>query len=207
MAYTDTWAVRFAAASTTYFRAAATHGASATLTLLHPDFATIGGAMGAGYKVSFTTSASITTNATVWTITGTIVGQTNGVTTEAVTGPASATTVSSTNYWATITSIVASGTSGGSSGAVTVAVGFTGSLAIPRCRIRGVHYVGTSSAGTIKVAINTTTGAEVLGLDTPASATFAEFIKAGHILVGRSAASDFGIVTATNVTFYTLFLS
>ena len=208
MAYADTWAVRFAAASTSYFRAAATHGASASFTLLHPDFATIGGVNGAGYKLSFTTSADITTNATVWTITGSIVGQTNGTTTEVVTGPNSATTVTSANYWAAITSIVAGGTSGGSSGAVTVAVGFSGSLAIPRCRIRGVHYVGTASAGTIKVAVNATTGTEVLGIDTPALATFAEYVRTNHVLVGRSAAkSDFGIVTTSNVTFYTLFLS
>lgn len=208
MAYKDTWSVRFAAANTAYFRVAATHGANAVFTLLKNDYASVGGVQGAGYKVSFTTSADITANATTWTIVGQKVGQNNGTTTETVTGPASATTVFSTNYWSRVDSITAGGTSGGSSGAVTVAVGFGGSLALPLCRIRGVHYVGTASAGTIKVNINSTTGTEILGIDTPASATFAEYVRTNHILVGRSAAgNDFGIVTTSNVTFYTLFLT
>lgn len=208
MTYADTWAVRPAAASTAYLRAAAAHGANAVFTLLHTDFAALNGAKnGCGYRVSFTTSADITPNATVWIITGRAVGSTN-TTTETVTGPASATTVYSTTYWASMDSIVASGTAGGSSGAVTVAVGYGAGLALPRCRIRGIHYVGAAAAGAIVVTINTTSGTELVGVDTPASATFAEYVKTNHVLVGRSAAtSDFGIVTLTNVTYCTLFLS
>ena len=206
MSFANTWAVRFSAANTAYFRVAATHAANAVFTLLKTEFSNIGAVNGSGYKVSFTTSADITANATAWIIVGAIVGQKSGTTSETVTGPGSATTVYSTNYWQRIDSITATGTAGGSSGAVTVAVGYGGSLAIPRCRIQGVHYVGAAAAGTIKVAINATTGTEVLGLDTPATATFAQYVKAGNILVGRSADTDFGIVTATQVLFYTLFL-
>lgn len=210
MAYADTWSLRLAAASTTYFRAAAAHAANAVFVLLQTDFAAAGAIRGAGYRVSFTTSADITANATAWIITGIEVGRVDGVrTTETVTGPNSATTVFGTKYWAYIDSIVATGTGGGSSGAVTVAVGFgVGTVALPRCRIRGVHYVGSTNAGLIKVNINGT-GTEILGIDTPAGATaFAEYVRTNHILVGRSnALSDYGLVTVTEVTKCTLFLT
>ena len=209
MPYEDTWAVRPAAAVTNTFRVAATHGANAAFTLLVNDFSSIQGAKnGAGYMLSFTTSADITANATVWTITGAIVGQTVGTTTEVVTGPASATTVNSTHYWARVDSIVAGGTSGGSSGAVTVAVGFAGSLALPRCRIKGVSVVGAATAGSVIVTMNGTSGTEILGIDTPATATFAQYDMGGHILVGRTAVTgDFAVVTLTQVTKVTLFLA
>jgi hypothetical protein len=65
-----------------------------------------------------------------------------------------------------------------------------------------------ASAGSVVVNINTNSGTEILGVNTPASATFAEYVKTNHILVGRSAAqSDLGIVTLSNVTYCTLFLS
>ena len=211
MAYADTWALRVAAANTTYFRAAATHGANAVFTLLQTNFVAAGALNGAGYRVSFTTSADITANATAWIIVGIEVGQTKEITsTETVTGPASATTVYSTKYWSRVDSITATGTNGGSSAAVTVAVGFgVGTVALPRCRIRGVHYVGTTNAGLIQVNLNGSSGTELLGIATPAGATaFAEYVRTNHILVGRSAAqSDYGLVTLTEITKCTLFLT
>jgi hypothetical protein len=206
MSRENTWAVRPAAANTAYFRVAATHGASASLTLLKTDFVSAGAINAAGYKVSFTTSADITANATAWIITGVAVGQMSGTTTETVTGPASATTVSSNTYWARVDTIVATGTGGGSSGAVTVAVGFSGGLALPRCRIHGVHFVGAAAAGTIVITSNGTSGTEILGIDTPASATISQYVNTNSIPVGRSAPTDYGVVTMTQVTKVTLFL-
>jgi len=196
MAYADTWSIRPLATDDDFFFASAAVGAAGALTLLKSELAI----NGAGRTVTIY-AAGDSRNMT-FTIVGAIVGQTKGTTTEVVTGP-NATTATSTNYWARVDSVTASAAATGN-----VKVGFSGSLALPRCRIRGVHYVGTASAGSIKVNINATTGTEILGIDTPASATFAEYVKTNHILVGRSAAqTDFGIVTATNVTYYTLFLS
>lgn len=210
MSFANTWAVRPAAASTAFIRVAAAHAANAVFVLLKTDFSTAGAINGAGYMVSFTTSADITANATAWIIVGVKVGQTSGATTtETVTGPNSATTVFSTNFYTRIDSITATGTAGGSSGAVTVAVGYGGSLAIPRCRIQGVHFVAAATAGSVVVNMNTTSGTEVVGIDTPAvaSAAFSQYVRTGNILVGRSSqVSDFGIVTLTTVTKVTLFL-
>jgi hypothetical protein len=72
-----------------------------------------------------------------------------------------------------------------------------------------VYYVGTGTAGSIKVNLNNaSTGALLLQVDTPALATATAFLRfIGGILVGGSnATSDVGIVTLTNVTFSTIIL-
>lgn len=196
MAYADTWSVRPLAASTEYFFAAAAIGGAGAVTLLKSTM----GINGVGYKLIFDSAGD--SHAQTYTIVGAIVGQTNGTTTEVVTAP-NATTGLSTNYWARVDSITASGAMTGNQ-----KIGFSGSLALPRCRIRGVHYVGAASAGSIVVNINSTSGTEILGIDTPATATFAEYVRTNHILVGRSSAqTDFGIVTLTQVSKCTLFLT
>lgn len=196
MAYADTWSIRPSAASTEFFFAAAAIGAAGAVTLLKSELAI----NGAGYKLIFDSAGD--SHLRTYTVVGAIVGQTNGTTTEVVTAP-NATTGLSTNYWSRIDSITASGAMTGNQ-----KIGYSGSLALPRCRIRGVHYVGAAGAGSIVVTMNSTTGTEILGIDTPASATFAEYVRTNHILVGRSAAgSDFGIVTLSAVSKVTLFLT
>jgi len=85
-----------------------------------------------------------------------------------------------------------------------ISIGITGSLALPRTRIRGVHYVGAAAAGTMVIALNTA-ATVLLNIDTPASATFAEMV--GPISVptyNTTGALDFAVVTLTQVAKCTL---
>lgn len=132
-----------------------------------------------------------------YTIVGNTVGQPTGPVTEVVSVP-TGTTASSTNYFASVSSITASTALAGAQ-----SVGITGSLALPRCRLMGVYYVGAASAGSVAVAMNTS-GKVLVNIDTPASATTADYIDLGQILVAAANASDIGIVTLTQVTKCTL---
>lgn len=195
--HTDSWAVSPAAEDDAYFRAAAAIGGAGALTLLQSTL----GPNGVGYKLIINSTGN--DGATTYTIVGAIVGQTTGTTTVTQAGGNTGTPTTSTNYWARIDSISASGAATGN-----VKIGFTGALALPRTRIRGVHYVGAAAAGTIVVTMNGTSGTVLLNVDTPASVAFAEYVACGHILVGRSAAqSDYAVVTLTQVTKCTLFCS
>ena len=136
-----------------------------------------------------------------FTVVGNKVGDLTGVsTTEVVTG-ANATTAATTNFYTNIISITASGASAG-----TVKIGTTGSLALPRCRIKGLYYVASGTAGTVKINANTTTGYLLLQINTPALATAVNslYMAAEGILVARNSNTDFAIVTLTNVTALTL---
>lgn len=199
MAFADVWAVSPAAASAAYFRAAATHGAGA-LTLLQSNFVAAGAINGCGYRVTLTSVGDLT--GVTYTIVGTVVGSQSGTTTEAIAGGSTA-TVTTTNYWSSITSITASGTSG----ANTLSIGFAANLALPRTRIKGWSYVGAASAGSLVVTMNTTTGTNILTVDTPASTAAASSMRipGDGILVGRSNTPDFGIVVLTQITKATLY--
>jgi hypothetical protein len=143
------------------------------------------GANGTGYKLVFTSS-----------------GDDSGITftVEVVTG-ANATTASTTNFYTNIISITASGASAG-----TVKIGTVGSLALPRCRIKGLYWVASATAGTIKVNRNSTTGLLLLQINTPALATAVNslYMAAEGILTTKSTLNDFAIVTLTDVTAATL---
>lgn len=196
----DIWAVSPSAASAAYFRVAATHGAGA-LTLLQSNFTAAGAINGCGYRLTLTSVGDLT--GVTYTIVGTIVGAQDGVTTtEAIAGGSTA-TVTTTNYWSSITSITASGTSS----ANTLSVGYAVNLALPRTRIRGWSYVGAGSAGSIVVTINSTTGTNILTVDTPASTAASDSLQlpGNGIVVGRSAPTDFGIVVLTQITKATLY--
>lgn len=197
----DVWAVSPAgAADAVYFRAVATHAAGA-LTLLQNNFVAAGALNGSGYRITLTSVGDL--SGVTYTIVGMKVGDQTNTVTEAIAGGSTA-TVTTTNYWSSITSITASGTSGAS----TLSIGYAVNLALPRTRIRAWSYVGAASAGSLKVTMNSTTGTTILNLDTPASATFAGGLNfpMNGILVGRSAAStDFGIVVMTQITKATLF--
>ena len=194
---TDIWAVS-PTTNAVYYRAVAASAGSVALVLLQST----AGSNGIGYKVSITTVGN--SSGRTFTIVGHAMGTATGiVTTEVVTGP-NATTVYSTNYFDTITSITPSGATTGD-----LSIGVLGtSVALPRCRIKNVYYVGTATAGSVKVNLNNaSTGRLLLQVDTPASATVANnaFISQDGILVGGSSAlTDIGIVTLTNVTFSTL---
>jgi hypothetical protein len=191
----DVWTVS-ADSDVDYFRAAATIGAAGSLALLKTNL----GTNGYGYKVSFTSDGN--DSGITFTITGRQVGHIIGdpVVTETVTGP-NATTVFSTNYYSQVTSITVSGTSSNS-----VSIGYGGDLALPRTRIKGLYYVGGGSAGSITV---TSPNREfpLFKIATPDSAdTFADslFIPSEGVLVGGDAPNDYGVVTVSNVTSYTL---
>jgi hypothetical protein len=181
-----------------YYRAAAASAGSAALTLLQSN----AGPNGVGYKVSITTVGD--SSGRTFTIVGHAMGtETGTVTTEVVTGP-NATTVYSTNYFDTITSITPSGATTGN-----LSIGVLGtSAAIKRCRIKSIYYVGTATAGSIKINLNNaSTGKLLVQVDTPASATVQNnllFAGEGILVGGNSALTDIGIVTLTNVTFSTI---
>ena len=191
----DIWAVT-PSTSATYYRAAASIADAGALTLLTQD----AGPNGVGYKVRFTSAgndAGIT-----FTIVGIKVGDLTGkFTTEVVTG-ANASTADSTNFFAYIESITASGASAGN-----VSIGTTGSIALPRTRLKGFYYLASGVAGSLKLNLNGPTGAELLKLSTPASATGTQdmMLPGMGILTTRSNNTDFAVLTVTSVTDVTLF--
>lgn len=191
----DVWSVS-ADSDVDYFRAAATIGAAGSLALLKANL----GTNGYGYKVSFTSDGN--DSGITFTITGRQVGHIIGdpVITETVTGP-NTDTVFSTNYYSQVTSITVSGTSANS-----VSIGYGSNLALPRTRIKGLYYVGGGSAGSL-IVTSPNREFPLFKIATPDSSdTFADslFIPSEGILVGGDAPNDYGIVTVSNVTSYTL---
>lgn len=188
---TDTWAVTPAAANTTFFFGAGAVAGAGALTLV----ATQPSVKGCGYKLIFTSIGD--SSGMTYTVVGYTVGFPDKPTTEVVTGP-NATTGLTTNYWSKITSITASAAATGNQ-----SVGFSGALALPRTRIRGVHYVGAAAAGSIAVAMAVSSEAK-LTVNTPASATFAQFVDTGSISTAGTTAADVATVTLTQVVYCTL---
>jgi len=190
----DVWAVTPATDDALYRANASIAGAGA-LSLL----ANTVGPNGYGYKVVITSAGN--DSGITFTIRGLRVGDlTNTVVSEVVTG-ANATTATSSNYYARVDSITASGASAGN-----VKIGTTGSLALPRTRIKGLYYVGTASAGSISFNVNGLSSQLILQVNTPASAIAVNslYMAAEGILTTRSSPQDFTVVTLTNVTFATI---
>lgn len=186
-AFKTSWAVSPAAVSAVLLRAAAAVAGAGAVALLRNTTAP----NGAGYKLLFTSAGN--SSGMTYTIVGTKVGQVNGTTTEVVTGP-NATTATTTNYWASITSITASAAATGNQ-----SIGITGSLALPATRIRGVHYVGAAAAGVIAVGM-ASGGDSKLIVDTPASVAFAGYVNTGEVLLTSATPDDYAVVTLTQVT-------
>jgi hypothetical protein len=190
----DVWAVT-PATDDAYYRANASIADAGALSLL----ANTVGPNGYGYKVIITSAGD--DSGITFTITGIRVGDlTCTVVSEVVTGP-NATTATSTNYYARVDSITASGASAGN-----VKIGTTGSLALPRTRIKGLYYVGTGSAGSVKFNTNGLSSALRLQINTPASAIVANslYMAAEGILSTLGSNQDYCVVTLTNVTFCTI---
>ena len=190
----DVWAVT-PATDDAYYRANASIAGAGALSLL----ANTVGPNGYGYKLIITSAGN--DSGITFTITGIRVGDlTNTVVSEIVTG-ANATTATSSNFYARVDSITASGASAGN-----VKIGTTGSLALPRTRVKGLYFVGTATAGTIKFNVNGLSSQLILQLNTPASAiqTSSLYMAAEGILTTRSTAQDYCVVTLTDVTFVTI---
>jgi hypothetical protein len=190
----DVWAVT-PSTNDALFRSAASIAGAGVIPLITYTV----GANGTGYKLVFTSSGD--DSGITFTVVGNRVGDVSGdATTEVVTG-ANATTASTTNFYTNIISITASGASAG-----TVKIGTVGSLALPRCRIKGLYWVASATAGTIKVNRNSTTGLLLLQINTPALATAVNslYMAAEGILTTKSTLNDFAIVTLTDVTAATL---
>ena len=155
-----------------------------------------------------------------FTINGAVVGALDGHSAstvnypEVVTGAAAGAAVNSVYYYSRIDSIVISGAAAG-----TLSVGTTGSLALPRCRVKGFYIVGGAGAGSLKIdrhTWTTTPGApttvtpgiavNVLDITTPAGATLTQFLSlpGQGILTGQQP-TDFSVVVDTAITDYTLF--
>ena len=190
----DVWAVT-PATDDAYYRANASIAGAGAVSLL----ANTVGPNGYGYKVVITSAGNDT--GITFTLTGIKVGDlTNTVVSETLTG-ANASTVTSNNFYARLDSVTASGASAGN-----VKIGTTGSLALPRTRIKGLYFVGTATAGSIKFNVNDLASQLILQINTPASATQTSslYMAAEGILTTRSTAQDYCVVTLTNVTFTTI---
>ena len=213
MEQTDIWSIN-PSTSATFFKTAATVTGGAfprALTLTNTD--PVVAKEGAGYQVIITSSADDRT--ATFTINGAIVGQLteqgqvpNSNNPEVLDG-ANAGTVTSTYYYSRIDSITISKAAAG-----TVAVGTTGDLALPRCRIKGFYVVGGAGAGSLKVnrfsyttsAYPTVAVESLLDITTPAGATLTQFLSlpGQGILTGKQP-NDFAVVDDTAITDYTLF--
>ena len=189
MSISDVWAIT-PSTSATLYRAAASIGEAGEIELLTND----AGVNGIGYKVIITSAAD--DSADTFTIVGQKVGDLTGTaTTEEVPG-ADSTTATSTNFYSYIQSISVDGASTGN-----VSIGTVGSLALPRTRIRGFQYVAAASAGSIVFNLNSTSGAELLKVNTPAGVgnTQQMSIPGAGILTTRSNNTDFAIMTLDQI--------
>ena len=191
----DIWAIN-SAPDDDILRTNASIAAAGALTLLTTSVSPYG----TGYKIGITSAgndAGIT-----FTIVGIKVGDLTGAnTTEVVTG-ANVGVATSANFYTVVSRITASGASAGN-----VKIGSVGSLALPRTRIKGLYYVATATAGSIKFNLNGSTGALLLQVDTPTGTAFSDsiIIPGEGILTTRSNRTDFAVMTLSEITSVTVF--
>lgn len=230
MEQTDIWSIN-PSTSATFLRAATdvTGGAFPRALVLKANTVVPGSPPilakdGAGYRLVFTSEGGTAGDTGItFTINGSVVGalDANSASTvnypEVVTGHNAGTGVgfaTSTYYYSRIDSIVISGAAAG-----TLSVGTTGSLALPRCRVKGFYIVGGAGAGSLKIDRHTWTttpgvpttvtpgiAINVLDISTPAGATLTQFLSlpGQGILTGQQP-TDFAVVVDTAITDYTLF--
>ena len=216
MEQTDIWSIN-PSTSATFFKTAAgvTGGAfprALTLTNTNPVVAK----EGAGYKVIITSAGN--DSGITFTINGAVVGQlvggNNTITQPEVIVGGNAGAVTSTYFYSRIDSIVISAAAAG-----TVAVGTTGNLALPRCRIKGFYILSAAGAGSLKVnrfswvttlaqpsTIAATDVESLLDITTPAGATLTQFLSLpGQGILTAQQQNDFAEVVLATSTDYTLF--
>jgi hypothetical protein len=191
----DIWAIN-SAPDDDILRTNASIAAAGALTLLTTSVSPYG----TGYKIGITSAgndAGIT-----FTIVGIKVGDLTGAnTTEVVTG-ANVGVATSANFYTVVSRITASGASAGN-----VKLGSVGSLALPRTRIKGLYYVATATAGSIKFNLNSSSGSLLLQVDTPTGTAFSDsiIIPGEGILTTRSNRTDFAVMTLSEITSVTVF--
>jgi hypothetical protein len=191
----DIWAIN-SAPDDDILRTNASIAAAGALTLLTTSVSPYG----TGYKIGITSAgndAGIT-----FTIVGIKVGDLTGAnTTEVVTG-ANVGVATSANFYTVVSRITASGASAGN-----VKIGSVGSLALPRTRIKGLYYVATATAGSIKFNLNGSSGSLLLQVDTPTGTAFSDsiIIPGEGILTTRNNRTDFAVMTLSEITSVTVF--
>lgn len=186
------WSVSPVSNDSLLFASAAIGGAGAVTLLTNKTSVN-----GCGYKILFTSAGD--SSAQTYTIVGHKMGTAPNIsTTEAVTAPS--TTRLSANYYDRVDSITASGAMTGNQKIGVAATSF----ALPYCRIDGTQYVGAAAAGSVVVNLNTSSGQEILRINTPGSATATDNVLCYGTRVGTGP-NDCGIVTLTQVTLVTFF--
>lgn len=159
---------------------------------------------GAGWQVTFTAVDADETGVNL-SITGYQVGDLTGNTItevlQGVDGSGSPNVATSTNFFSAVTALSVDASTGGN-----VTVGYGGTLALPRTRLKGLYYVGGSNAGSINVVQNSTSKS-LLRMVTPANNTVTSSLymaAEGILTVSPNAKDDFATVTTTNVTSVTV---
>lgn len=191
----DIWAIN-PAPDDDILRTNASIAAAGALTLLTTSVSPYG----TGYKIGITSAGN--DSGITFTIVGIKVGDLTGAnTTEVVTG-ANVGVATSANFYTVVSQITASGASAGN-----VKIGSVGSLALPRTRIKGLYYVATATAGSIKFNLNGSSGSLLLQVDTPTGTAFSDsiIIPGEGILTTRNNRTDFAVMTLSEITSVTVF--
>jgi hypothetical protein len=191
----DIWAIN-SAPDDDILRTNASIAAAGALTLLTTSVSPYG----TGYKIGITSAGN--DSGITFTIVGIKVGDLTGAnTTEVVTG-ANVGVATSANFYTVVSQITASGASAGN-----VKIGSVGSLALPRTRIKGLYYVATATAGSIKFNLNSSSGSLLLQVDTPTGTAFSDsiIIPGEGILTTRNNRTDFAVMTLSEITSVTVF--
>ena len=175
---------------TAALRASASIAGTGAITLL----TTAVGFNGVGAKVTVTSNDD--EDDTVFTIVG--IGMDGVQITETI-NTVDTNTVASTNYYTSIVSISNDTASVGS-----ISLGLSG-LALPKCRIRGVYFVGATTAGSV-VVTRVSDSRKVLNVATPAGSGAAafNFYVPGEGIVSTYTLNDYATVAlsqAVSATF------
>ena len=217
MEQTDIWSIN-PSTSATFFKTVGTVTGGVfprALTLTNTD--PVVAKEGSGYRLVFTSAGN--DSGITFTINGTVVGNLvdgpSGVNYPEVIVGGNAGAVNSVYYYSRIDSIVISGASAGAG----VSVGTVGSLALPRCRVKGFYIVSAAGAGSLKIDRHTHTvtpgtpttvtagiAENILDITTPGGVTLTQFLSlpGQGILTGKQQ-NDFAVVVATTLTDFTLF--
>ena len=170
---------------TAVLRASASIAGTGAITLL----TTAVGFNGVGAKVTVTSSGD--EDDTIFTVVG--IGMDGIQVTETITG-VNANTVASTNYYTSIVSI-----SNDTASVGKISLGLTG-LDLPKCRIRGVYFVGAATAGSV-VITRASDSRKVLNVVSAAGsgANAFNFYVPGEGIVSTYTINDYAAVTLTQV--------
>ena len=175
---------------TAVLRASASIAGTGAITLL----TTAVGFNGVGAKVTVTSSGD--EDDTIFTVVG--IGMDGVQITENITG-VNANTVASTNYYTSIVSI-----SNDTASVGNISLGLSG-LALPKCRVRGVYFVGAATAGSV-VITRVSDSRKILNVASAAGsgANAFNFYVPGEGIVSTYTLNDYATVTLTQVPSVTL---